>query len=200
MDFMKRIPWEWVIPILLGIGIIPVVAFAPYQVSLVVAALAATFAGVSAMVSTRALQQTRKTQRPFLNVSYIAQLWNENEKPISLNAFEIHVSNRGVFPGDEVTIACNVVMEEDGTSRTVALKPSHEIATICFPGDSFSNLIFKAVDDTVTLKHDKDVVDVRIEICYKNKLTNEQHKTVRNYKAYAHPSGHPVPCPEKDDW
>ena len=80
---------------------------------------------------------------------------------------------------------------------------SEGIPTICFPREEIPNLIFKKVDEKEKLEVEhKGELKVRIEIEYKNKLTQETYKTNQSYLVLYNPTARsePTKLPKENYW
>lgn len=80
---------------------------------------------------------------------------------------------------------------------------SKGIPPICFPSEDVSNLTFTEVAEKEKLEVElRGKLKVRIEIEYKNKLTQETYKTNRSYLVQYDPNseGALTPLPKEDYW
>jgi len=173
------------------------------QISLFIAIIVAIVALGSLKITGNSLELTRATQRPFLNVLGITVIWSRNDgSPTPVNYFVIHISNKGIFPANQVSVVLNV-SKTDSDNQTHIFVVDREIPSICFPSEDIINLIFREAEEkeklTVALK---GKLKVQIEISYQNKLTQRIHKTNRSYLVQYFPTAQsePTPLREEDFW
>ena len=172
-----------------------------------IAALNSIFASMSAhnsfIITEKSLELTRATQRPFLNVDQFGVNWSRNDgQPTSVKGFIFGLCNTGSFPADQVSVLMKVSKNNLDNQQHLFLD-SEEIPTICFPSDEIHNRHFKKLDEKEKLEVVlKGELIVRIEIEYKNKLTQETHKTKRSYLVQYDPTARtdPAPLSKEDDW
>lgn len=166
-------------------------------------AVATFFASKSLRRSSEALALTRATQRPFLNIYQFDVNWSRNDGQLtSVNNFIFGLCNTGAFPADQVSVLMKVSKNKmDNKHHVFAV--SEGIPQICFPSEEIVNLDFRKVDEKEKLEVElKGELKVRIEISYKNKLTQETHKTNRSYLVLYNPTarGYPTKLPKEDYW
>ncbi len=172
-----------------------------------VAALNSVFASINARDSftttARALEFTRATQRPFLNTYDFDVNWTRNDgQPTSVGNFRFGFHNKGAFPADQVSVLMKVSKKEIDDKQYL-FTASEGITPLCFPTEEITNLVFTEVAGKEKLEVEpKGELKVRIEIKYKDKLTQETHKTNRSYLVQYNPSARhgPIPLPKEDDW
>jgi len=144
------------------------------QAFLIIASIAAVFAGISALIANRSLELTRNTQRPFLNVlgpvKYLTYLKN-------IRWIKFLICNEGVFPAEQVSVRCDVFKNEDN-AKNLSLELKKEIPSIFFPDEKLELML---EEKSETEQKSGEELHVLITISYKNKLSNTKHKTVRSY-------------------
>ena len=153
-------------------------------------------------IAVSSLQLTRATQRPFLNVSRINALFHgDGVNPSPVRYFMIGIENMGNYPADQVVVTCNMWKIGDSEKHKLILQGKE--TPIYFPNEGNPNLMFAEVDDGNRLIVSVgEKLRVYIEIDYRNKLTDTQHKTIRSYSTeYNLTATHePIPIPEEDYW
>jgi hypothetical protein len=204
---LKLVFFEWLIPVLLGIGIVLSVAFQPEAISIVVATLAAIFAGVSALLSRKSLQIVRRTQRPFVNVSRLPLfgIYDFHNQQTTIQGINFNVSNRGNFPADNLSITCEVnIKDMNSDMHYLSLKKEEPaIPTILFPSEEVQAVFEEKGDDSSALKiAPNDRLTIKLTINYKNILLNENHRTIRVWQtAQVGPCANRlIPLPNMECW
>lgn len=149
--------------------------------------------------TTEALELTRATTRPFLNVSTPKSI-------VAQSSMELVICNTGNIPADRVEILCTLcTMEKEEVVKEYELTPwTKQAPSIYFPGDevgphySWSPKDYDFVDDETRRK-----TTIRVTIDYRNKLTQKTHTTNRMFMAGVSNQAYIyqlVPIPPKDYW
>ncbi len=167
--------------------------------SLIIATAAAINSAIAATIASRSLRTTRATQRPFLNVedSVTCYLY-----PKSIGRIIASINNKGNFPADEVSASCEVRRIKRNAVDNYSLPFQNEKAyypSHCFPGDGIQYFFEK---EGIEMERE-DKLEVYITIKYRNKLTEEKHKTIRAYSMIFTPrDANEIlpPYPQEDYW
>jgi len=172
-------------------------------VSSIIASNSFDAAKESLNLTRESLELTRATTRPFLNVDQFGVNWSRNDgQPTSVEEFIFGLCNMGSFPADQVSVLMKVSKNNMDNQQHLLLD-SEEIPTICFPSDEIHNRHFRKVDEKEKLEVELEgELKVRIEIEYKNKLTQQTHKTNRSYLVLYNPTARcdPTKLPKEDYW
>ncbi len=171
------------------------------------ASLYSLFSSINAMHSLNATREsldlTRKTQRPFLKVDQFDVRWSRNDgQSTSVENFIFGLCNTGSFPANQVSVLMKVSKNNIDNQQHL-FSDNEGIPTICFPSDEIHNRRFRRVDEKEKLEVElKGELRVRIEIEYRNKLTQETHKTKQSYLIQYNPNARhdPTPLPGEDYW
>ena len=181
----------------------PLSSYIFISLSLIIATAAAASSAISSMIASSSLKLTRATQRPFLNKRQFYVDWSSTDgKQTSVNYFCFGYYNKGAFPADQVSVLMKISKKETDDKQYL-FAASEGTPSLCFPNEEIVDLRFTEVDDKEKLVVDlKDELIVRIEIEYKNKLTQETYKTNRSYLVQYDPTarGDPTPLPKEDRW
>lgn len=165
-----------------------------FSYSAIVVALYASY------VSIKSLQLARNTQRPFLNVlGYVSC----HTYTASLGQIAAVIRNSGIFPADEVSVHCGVFKNKKSDNEHLLLQEGN-IPAIHFPNEENKCVFGETPDEKkrLTINYG-DVLRVHITINYKNKLTQNKHKTVRCYSMVFDSKDETknlIPCPQEDYW
>ena len=165
-------------------------------------AIATFFASRSLKRSSDALELTRATQRPFLNISRISLYWSgDGIHPAPLNYIYIGIQNTGSFPADQVSFVFNTWKSRSKRKHLLQMEAAD--TSIYFPDVDNPNILFRDVSGGNRLTANLgDKVRVKIEISYYNKLTKIKHNTVRSFLTEYNATAHhdPIPIPKEDYW
>jgi len=145
--------------------------------SIVIASIAALSSVRASVVASKSLELTRATQRPFLNVegSVTCKIY-----PKSIGRIIASINNTGNFPADGVSASCEVrrIKRNAVDNFSIPFQDEKEYyPSYCFPGDDIQYFFEKG---GIEMERE-DKVEVYITIKYRNKLTEEKHKTIRAY-------------------
>jgi len=173
------------------------------RISLFIAVIVAIVALSSLKMTRDSLELSRATQRPFMNVTGISVILSKNDgSPTSVKYLVVHISNQGIFPADQISVVLNV-SKINSNNQNHLFVVQGEIPSICFPGKDISNLIFKETEEKEKLTvAAQGKLKVKIEINYKNKLTQKSHRTTQSYSTQYLLSitREPTPLSEEDYW
>jgi len=186
--------------LILGVGL-PI--FAPLGIQAFLSWASVIIVLYAIWISVQSLTLSRATTRPFLNVGQFNVIWSrKDEQSASVKYFIVGLCNTGVFPANEMSVILKI-SKRGVDDQQYSFAVNEGIPTICFPGDEITNLMFKKVDEKEKLEVEiEGELKARIEIEYKNKLTQETHRTKRSYLAKCKPDTNPAPIliPEEDFW
>ncbi len=144
--------------------------------AMIIATIAAMAALGSLKITRDSLKLTRATARPFLDV---AESVSCHTYTTSIGRIIANIYNKGIFPADEVSVNCKVRRIKANTEESLSLpaEDGKKYPSIYFPGDNIECRFEKA-----GIQMDRgDELRVHITISYRNKLTEETHRTVRAY-------------------
>ena len=169
-----------------------------------IAALNSIFSSVidqeSLATTSESLGLTRATQRPFLNV--VAPVYY-SLYPATISKIAPAICNKGVFPAEKVSVQCAVCHNALNAKKHL-LALEEENPSIHFPDETIRYTFEEKGSDPNALKiKSGDELRVYITISYKNKLTQNKHKTVRSYLIQCNPPTDKaalIPLPEGDYW
>ena len=179
-------------------------------VAVIIAAIAA-IAALESLGATRkslkttreSLELTRATTRPFLNIYQFDVIWSRNDgQPTTVKHFIFGFCNQGAFPADQVSVLMKVSKKEMDDKQYL-FAAGEVIPPLCFPTEEITNLYFRKVDEKEKLEVElKGELKARIEIEYKNKLTQKTYNTNRSYLIQYDPTARHAPTPllKEDYW
>jgi hypothetical protein len=141
---------------------------------------------ISLFVALRALNVTRRTQRPFLNAMISSITTYNNPGPNTIQNIVVHINNRGNYPADEFHITCGISKKAElNNVHYLVAKDNYPLTpTIIFPGEGTEAFFEENPKGESALKFEpNDVIFIRVTLSYMNRLTNENHKTVKDWKS-----------------
>lgn len=154
--------------------------FAFSQAPFVVAVVVGLVAIFSLKLTRDSLELTRATIRPFVNVLGNVSI-HTYSKSIGDTIQVRSVINSGVFPADEIRCSCRVLLDthRDG----MQFSADEALPSVLFPNQTLDIKFKRNAKDTAELCIDKGgTILVEISITYRNKLTNDELLTFRQYK------------------
>lgn len=167
--------------------------------SIVIATIAALNSVRASDVASKSLELTRATQRPFLNVESDVTCYMY---PKSIGRIIVGINNKGNFPADEVSASCEMrrIKRSAVDNFSIPFQDGKEYyPSYCFPDDDIQYFFEKG---GIQMEHE-DKLEVYITIKYKNKLTEEKHKTIRAFSMIFTPGDRNEilpPYPQGDYW
>lgn len=172
-------------------------------VSLLVAILAVSITGQALAYTRQSLELTRATQRPFLNVSRIADRWKGiHGQAGTFSHLIVTINNTGNLPADEISILCNMSKDNEGEQKQT-LVTAKKNPSLCFANQYMTDMYFwvSNAKEKLTVNYGEGF-KVRITVEYRNKITQTSHKTIRSYLVRYTPTAEeePMPLPEQDYW
>lgn len=210
----KQILLRYAIPLALGIGLIIYLKVVSRDepsallenASFSIASIAVIVAVVSALIARRSLEKTeaaleltRNTTRPFLNVSTPKSI-------VTQSSMELVICNTGSLPADKVEIFCTLcTMENENVIKEYQLTPwRKEAPSIYFPGDEVGpSYLWSPKEYAFTDDETRKKLRIRVTIDYRNRLTHETYRTSRTFltavtnQAYCYQL---TPIPREDSW
>ncbi|MFC1990916.1 hypothetical protein ACFLU9_02040 [Chloroflexota bacterium] len=146
-------------------------------VSIGIGSIAIVNSIIASLIASNSLKLTRTTQRPFLNVDGNVTC---HKYPESIGRIVAGINNKGNFPADEVSAFCKVRrINKNAVNEYFPPfeKGKEYYPSYCFPGDYIQYFFEK---QGIEMERE-DKLEVYITIIYRNKLTDEKHKTIRAY-------------------
>lgn len=160
--------------------------------------IASIIARNSLRVTEKSLELARTTQRPFLNVADPPYC---KVYPTSIGTIAADIYNQGLFPADEVSVNCRVFRIIKNDKESLFFPAKKEYPSIYFPS---GNLVgYKFEKKNGLHMENSNELRVHITITYRNKLTGENHQTVRAYSMTFRQGDTTVeldPYPKEDYW